>query len=134
MKMTEWNRGAAVVAAALGVAGAVGVIPTASAATDGTTYASIAYSPTTGKSHVVWDAATQLGADNDAVKDCNSDGKSTDCLVAAEGNYCVALATNPDPNDNAAYSGGHGMTKAAADQMALAGQSGLTIQADQCGD
>jgi hypothetical protein len=134
MKMKQWNRGAAVVAAALGIAGAVAVIPTASADTDGSTYAAIAYSPTTGKSDMVWNSASQLTADNHAVAGCNNDGKSTDCLVAAEGNYCVALATNPDPNDNAAYSGGHGMTKAAADQMALAGQSGLTIQGDQCND
>lgn len=100
----------------------------------GTTFAAIAYSPTTGKSRMVWDGATKLDADNDAVTGCNASGGSTDCLVAAVGNYCVSLATDPNPNNNAAYSGGNGNTLAAADQMALAGQTGLTIQAHHCND
>jgi hypothetical protein len=52
--------------------------------------------------------------------------------VAAESNYCVALATMPDPNNNAPYSGGHAATLAAADQMALSGLAGSTIQSHQC--
>jgi hypothetical protein len=123
------------VAAALGVAGAIAVTPTASANPDGTTYAAVAYSPTTGKSRVVWNKATQLGATNDAVAGCNANGGSTDCLVAAQGNYCVSLATDPNPNNNAPYAGGHGVTIEAADQMALAaGNSGFTIQAHHCND
>jgi hypothetical protein len=123
------------VAAAIGLAGASTLTPTASAATDGTTFAAIAYSETTGKDIVVWDAPTQIKADNDAIAKCNTDGGTTDCLLAAYGNYCVSLATDPNPNNNAPYAGGHGVTLQAADQMALAaGQPGFTIQDHRCND
>jgi hypothetical protein len=133
--MKQWNRGAAVVlATAVGLAGAIAAVtPAANANTDGTTYAAIAYSPTTGKAHMSWNKPTQPIADNDAVVGCNAAG-ATDCVVAAEGNYCVSLATMPDPHNNAPYSGGHGTTLEAADQMALSGLAGSTIQGHHCND
>jgi hypothetical protein len=132
--MRHYVRGAVFLAMAVGLTGAVAGTPTAGADPDGSTYAAIAYSPTSGKTNTVWNAPSQLKADNDAVSGCNANGRTTDCLVAAESNYCVSIATDPNPNNNAPYSGGHGATLAAADQMALAGLPGSTIEDHRCNE
>ncbi|HUO37807.1 MAG TPA: DUF4189 domain-containing protein [Mycobacterium sp.] len=111
------------------LAAGIGFMPVANAATDGTTWAAVAYSPTSGKSHTVWNRSSEIEADNDAVRMCNQDGNSTDCQIAADGNYCVALATD---SNWAHFSGGHGTTIQAADAVAMQGLPDGTIQDSQC--
>ena len=118
---------------ALLAAAALLVTPTANAAPDGSTWAAIAYSPTTGKAHLTTNAASQLDAQNSATAACNQAAGDNSCKVVAYSNYCVSLATDPNPNDNAGYSGGRGTTLAAADADAMStAHSGWTIEGHGC--
>jgi hypothetical protein len=99
----------------------------------GSTWAAIAYSTTTGKARLEYNAPSQLEAQNDAVSACNSLAKDNSCKVVAFSDHCVSLATDPDPNNNAGYSGGHGATLAAADADAMKGaESDWTIEGHGC--
>ncbi len=109
------------------------VAPTANADPSGNTWASIAYSTTTGKYELVYNASSQLDAQNSATAGCNQHAGDNSCKVVTYSNYCVSLATDPDPNDNAGYSGGHGNTLADADADAMNGaQPGWTIEGHGC--
>lgn len=98
-----------------------------------TLWAAIGYSPTKGSARSVWGYSSRDDADVDAVTKCNSHNEVEDCVLAAIG-PCASLATDPDPNNNAPFSGGRGWTLAEADSDALSkARPGWTIEAHHCG-
>ncbi|MGA8544216.1 MAG: DUF4189 domain-containing protein [Mycobacterium sp.] len=123
----------AIITAALLPAAGLLIAPPANAAPSGDTWAAIAYSTTTGKARLEYNAPSQLEAQNDAVSACNAQAKDNSCKVVAYSNHCVSLATDPDPTNNAGYAGGHGDTLAAADADAMSGaESDWTIEGHGC--
>jgi hypothetical protein len=123
----------AIVTGVLLPAAALLIAPPANGAPSGNTWAAIAYSTTTGKARLETNASSQLEAQNDAVSACNRLSGDNSCKVVAYSDHCVSLATDPDPNNNAGYSGGHGDTLAAADADAMSGaDSDWTIEGHGC--
>lgn len=109
------------------------VAPAADADPSGSSWAAIAYSTTTGKLELAHDFGSQLEAENKAVAACNNSAGDNSCKVVTYSNFCVSLATDPDPNNNAGYAGGHGDTLAAADADAMNGADpGWTIEGHGC--
>jgi hypothetical protein len=99
----------------------------------GETWAAIAYSTTTGKARIVSNDSNQLDAQNDAVSGCNAISGDNSCKVVTYSDHCVSLATDPDPHNNAGFSGGHGVTQAAADADAMkSADSDWTIEVHGC--
>lgn len=118
---------------ALLAAAALLVTPTANADPDGSAWAAIAYSTTTGKETIVTNAASQLDGMNHAMASCNKAAGDNSCKVVTFSKFCVSLATDPNPNNNTVYSGGKGNTLAAADADAMSGaQAGWTIEEHGC--
>jgi hypothetical protein len=98
-----------------------------------TLWAAIGYSPSMGAARSVWGYDSRDDADVAAVTKCNSRNGVSDCVLAAVG-PCASLATDPDPNNNAPYSGGRGWTQSEADADAMSkALPGWTIQAHHCG-
>jgi hypothetical protein len=96
-------------------------------------WAAIGYSPTKGAARAVWGFNSRDEADVEAVTKCNSHNGVSDCVLAAVG-PCASLATDPDPNNNAPYSGGRGSTLAEADSDAMSkALPGWTIETHHCG-
>jgi hypothetical protein len=113
--------------------GAVVTLLAPTAHANDTLWAAIGYSPTKGTAHAVWRYTSRDQADVDAVTQCNIHYRVSDCVLAAIG-PCASLATDPDPNNNAPYSGGRGWTLAEADADAMSkALPGWTIEGHQCG-
>lgn len=120
------------ISAAIVVGGAVAVAPTAKADCADSCYGAIAYSTSAGYAGSDVNESSQAAADSGAKAECNQQASGTsDCQVVVRGTQCLALATDPT-GQNELYSTGVGATKAAADAAALAGQSGFTIEGDDC--
>ena len=114
--------------------GALGTLLSPTAHANDILWAAIGYSPTRGAAHSVWRYASRDEADVDAVTECDSHNGVSDCVLAAIG-PCASLATDPDPYNNAPYSGGRGWTLAEADADAMSkALPGWTIQGHHCGD
>jgi hypothetical protein len=131
----------ATIAAALLPAAVLLIAPAAGADPTGTKWAAIAYSTTTGKSHVSVDKDSQQEADDDAVAKCNDlagDPKelakdpTNMCHVEISSHYCVSLATDPDPTHNAVLASGQGQSLEAADDEAMQNHPDWTIAAHGC--
>jgi hypothetical protein len=119
--------------AVLASSAALLLTPAANADPSGDSWAAIAYSTTTGKARIVSNASNQLDAQNDAVSGCNAISGDNSCKVVTYSDHCVSLATDPDPNNNAGFSGGHGVSQAAADADAMKGaDSSWTIEVHGC--
>jgi hypothetical protein len=123
----------AILTAALLPTAALLLAPAANADPTGDTWAAIAYSTTTGKAHLSLNKTSQLEAENDAVAKCNDIAGDNSCKVATYSNYCVSLATDPDPNNNAGFAGGHGPSLKAADADAMkSADADWTIEGHGC--
>ena len=119
--VTLLTSGAAAAAMLGGAAATIAMAP-AQAATP--LYAAIAYSPSTGHSNTVWNAASQADANVSALASCGV----SDCKILAwSENGCVALASNA-----ATTSGGVGPTAAAAAADALATNGGGEVWQVKC--
>jgi hypothetical protein len=95
-------------------------------------WAAIAYSPSTGKDEMVWNAPDQQTAVDDAVASCNRRAGTTDCAAVVVSNYCASLVTVP--GDPGKFLGGWGTSLAEADAHALQGLPGGTVLDHQCND
>jgi Domain of unknown function (DUF4189) len=123
----------AITATVLLPAAALLVAPAANAEPSGSTWAAIAYSTTTGKLELAHDFGSQLEAENSAVTACNNNAGDNSCKAVVYSNYCVSLATDPDPDNNEGFAAGHGNTLAAADAQAMShAEPGWTIEGHGC--
>ncbi len=92
--------------------------------------AAIAYSPSTGKFEMVWDAANQQIAVDDAVANCNRSAGTTDCAAVVASDGCVSLVAVP--GDAGKFLGGWGASLAEADAHALQGLPGGVVLDHAC--
>jgi Domain of unknown function (DUF4189) len=116
------------VSAAIALGFSIGAAAPASADGD----AAIAYSPSTGKFEIVWDASDEQIAVDDAVANCNHSAGTTDCAAVVTSDGCVSLVAVP--GDARKFLGGWGATLAEADAHALQGLPGGIVLDHECND
>jgi Domain of unknown function (DUF4189) len=92
--------------------------------------AAIAYSPSTGKFEMVWDASDEQIAVDDAVANCNRSAGTTDCAAVVVSDGCVSLVAVP--GDAGKFLGGWGTSLAEADAHALQGLPGGVVLDHAC--
>ena len=94
--------------------------------------AAIAYSPSTGKFEMVWDAADEQIAVDDSVAKCNRSAGTVDCAAVVVSDGCVSLVAVP--GDAGKFLGGWGTSLAQADAHALQGLPGGVVLDHACND
>ena len=123
------NRTRRVFAAFLTAAAIGGLVGSPAAVADD---AAIAYSPSTGKFEMVWDASDEQIAVDDAVANCNRSAGTTDCAAVVVSDGCVSLVAAT--GDAGKFLGGWGASLAEADAHALQGLPGGIVLDHACND